>query len=201
MSYVIQWVTEIVIFLLLAMVIDFLLPSGQMQKYARLTISLILLLLFLNPVFELFNTDINQLISRQSEVFSQQQMTEEDMKKSIEMKKNEIEASQDAYILEQMVVQMKAQAADQLADEYQAALTDLELTFVKGEKDIDKLETVLVTLSEERTVDSIDRVEINLDAPVKKEDNQADEAIIEYLAKLWQVEKEQIQIQWEGEHG
>lgn len=198
MAFIIQWVTEIVIFLLLAMVIDFLLPSGKMQKYARLAISLILVLIFLNPLFRLFNTDINQLIQTQAQIFANQTMEEETLKKSVESKKNEIQASQDAYILEQMVVQMKSQAEETLAQDYQVEIQDINFLFTQEQKDIEHLESVVVTLAEEEVIDSIDQVEIDLEASEEKRDKQMDEAITSYLAQLWQLEQNQITIQWEG---
>ncbi|MFG6114379.1 stage III sporulation protein AF [Halobacillus sp. MO56] len=198
MSFIIQWVTEIVIFLLLAMVIDFLLPSGKMQKYARLAISLILVLIFLNPLFRLFNTDINQLIQTQAQTFANQTMEEETLKKSVESKKNEIQASQDAYILEQMVVQMKSQAEETLAQDYQVEIMDINFLFTQEQKDLEHLESVVVTLAEEEMIDAIDQVEIDLEASEEKRDKQMDEAITSYLAQLWQLEQNQITIQWEG---
>ncbi|WP_028783174.1 stage III sporulation protein AF [Thalassobacillus devorans] len=198
MTFIIQWVTEIVIFLLLAMVIDFLLPSGKMQKYARLAISLILVLIFLNPLFKLFNTDINQLIRTQAQTFTNQTLKEETLKKSVESKKNEIQASQDAYILEQMVVQMKSQAEETLAQDYQVEILDINFLFSQKQKDLEHLESVVITLAEAETIDSIDQVEIDLEASEESRDKQMDEAITSYLAQLWQLEKDQITIQWEG---
>ncbi|WP_085508833.1 stage III sporulation protein AF [Thalassobacillus devorans] len=198
MAFIIQWVTEIVIFLLLAMVIDFLLPSGQMQKYARLAISLILVLIFLNPLFRLFNTDVNQLIQTQAQTFSTEIMEEEALKKSVETKKSEIQATQDAYILEQMVVQMKSQAEEKLAQDFSAEIMDITFLFKDEVKDLEHLETVQVSLKEVETVESIENIDIDLDKPAQEKDEQTKEAIVSYLAELWQLDQDRITIQWEG---
>ncbi len=58
-----DWVTQIILFIILASVIDLLIPANHLQKYVRLAISLILILILLQPVFYLFNTDINAAIS------------------------------------------------------------------------------------------------------------------------------------------
>ncbi|MFG6121340.1 stage III sporulation protein AF [Thalassobacillus sp. B23F22_16] len=198
MAFIIQWVTEIVIFLLLAMVIDFLLPSGQMQKYARLAISLILVLIFLNPLFRLFNTDVNQLIQTQAQTFSTEIVKEEALKKSVETKKSEIQATQDAYILEQMVVQMKSQAEEKLAQDFSAEIMDITFLFKDEVKDLEHLETVQVSLKEVETVESIENIDIDLDKPAQEKDEQTKEAIVSYLAELWQLDQDRITIQWEG---
>ncbi|GGC91375.1 stage III sporulation protein AF [Thalassobacillus devorans] len=198
MAFIIQWVTEIVIFLLLAMVIDFLLPSGQMQKYARLAISLILVLIFLNPLFRLFNTDVNQLIQTQAQTFSTEIVKEEALKKSVETKKSEIQATQDAYILEQMVVQMKSHAEERLAQDFTAEIMDITFLFKDEVKDLEHLETVQVSLKEAETVESIEHIDIDLDKPAEEKDEQTNEAIVTYLAELWQLDQDRITIQWEG---
>ncbi|MFD1018707.1 stage III sporulation protein AF [Thalassobacillus hwangdonensis] len=202
MSYIVQWVTEIVIFLLLAMVIDFLLPSGSMQKYARLTVSLILVLIFLNPLFELFNTDVDQLIERQTAAFSQQTLASEEMEKSIELKKNEIQASQDAYILEQMVVQMKVQAETSLVETFQTTISDLKLSFGETPHTPENLNEVIVTLTPENQVESVNDVEIDITKEAEgDEDTPESSEIIQHLAEVWQVPEEMIKVEWEGEHG
>lgn len=46
-----DWVTQIILFIILASVIDLLVPANHLQKYVRLAISLILILILLQPVF------------------------------------------------------------------------------------------------------------------------------------------------------
>ncbi|MCY8129840.1 stage III sporulation protein AF, partial [Bacillus spizizenii] len=40
MSFLTEWLTTIVLFILFAIVIDMLLPSSSMQKYAKMVVSL-----------------------------------------------------------------------------------------------------------------------------------------------------------------
>lgn len=57
MSFLTEWLTTIVLFILFAIVIDMLLPSSSMQKYAKMVVSLLLIVVMLTPIFKLFNTD------------------------------------------------------------------------------------------------------------------------------------------------
>ncbi|MCY9430773.1 stage III sporulation protein AF, partial [Bacillus spizizenii] len=43
MSFLTEWLTTIVLFILFAIVIDMLLPSSSMQKYAKMVVSLLLI--------------------------------------------------------------------------------------------------------------------------------------------------------------
>ena len=57
MSFLTEWLTSIILFILFAIVIDMLLPSSSMQKYAKMVVSLLLIIVMLNPIFKLFKTD------------------------------------------------------------------------------------------------------------------------------------------------
>lgn len=57
MSFLTEWLTSIVLFILFAIVIDMLLPNSSMQKYAKMVVSLLLIVVMLNPIFKLFKTD------------------------------------------------------------------------------------------------------------------------------------------------
>ena len=49
------------------------------------------------------------------------------MKNLIELQKKEIQASQHAYILEQMAVQLKKEAEEELMEQYGLVITDMDL--------------------------------------------------------------------------
>ena len=49
------------------------------------------------------------------------------IKNLIDLQKNEIQASQDAYILKQMAVQLKEEAEEELMDRYGLVITDMDL--------------------------------------------------------------------------
>lgn len=57
MSFLTEWLTNIILFILLAIIIDMLLPNSSMQKYAKMVISLLLIVVILNPIFSLFRAD------------------------------------------------------------------------------------------------------------------------------------------------
>ncbi|MCY8267765.1 stage III sporulation protein AF, partial [Bacillus haynesii] len=44
MEFLTEWLTNIILFILMAIVIDMLLPNSSMQKYAKMVISLLLML-------------------------------------------------------------------------------------------------------------------------------------------------------------
>ncbi len=175
-----------------------------MKKYINMVVGLLLLLIFLQPLFQLFHIDSEDILSRALPALDTT-AEDENMKNSIEMKKTEIQASQDAYVLEEMAVQMKDQAKEELNNTYGVAITDILYGFEKeDELDIDKLNQVTVSIVEEEHVTTsdgeVDDVVIDLNKNEEKttDDSSKTDQVRTYLAELWQLEENIIQVQWEG---
>ncbi|MEK1828169.1 stage III sporulation protein AF [Priestia megaterium] len=56
------WITNIVLFILLATIINLLLPNSSFQKYTKLVVGLLLMLIIITPVFQIFKVDVNQML-------------------------------------------------------------------------------------------------------------------------------------------
>ncbi|AZB43535.1 stage III sporulation protein AF [Bacillus sp. FJAT-42376] len=206
MSFLTSWITNILLFILLAIVIDLLLPNSSMQKYAKMVIGLMLIVIILNPVFNLFSVDINKLISEfQINNLSQ----DEESKKLIESQKKEIQASQRAYILEQMAVQMKKDAGEDLEKSFHMNISSIDIHIQNGQeaiessKDVQSVDVFLSTASQKQqpSVEAITPVRIDTSkelAPKEEIDKNRLEEMTVLLAKIWQLDQSQIQIHAEG---
>ncbi|KYD25698.1 stage III sporulation protein AF [Parageobacillus toebii] len=199
MQIVIEWVTNILIFILFATMIDLLLPSSNMQKYVKMVVGLILLLLMLSPILKLLSIDPDRwFASIISEKGSQQEM----MKNEIEMKKKEIQASQRAYILEQMAVQMKNKVDEELMKEYGLSVEDVSLqTKEKENLQIPKdIETIEVVLTKQEKLGEIHPVIIDTSKPINEpnNDHQLEKEIRTFLATTWEVDENKIAVQVKG---
>src|SRR5699024_11711137 len=107
MDMLTQWVTQIIVFILLATIIDLIITATSMKKYIKLVVGLILILIFLKPVFYLFNINIHQSLETAYSQLYEEEMENQDIEKQIKIQKKEIQTTQDAYILEEMTVKMK----------------------------------------------------------------------------------------------
>nr|WGD85370.1 stage III sporulation protein AF [Bacillus subtilis] len=199
MSFLTEWLTTIVLFILFAIVIDMLLPSSSMQKYAKMVVSLLLIVVMLTPIFKLFKTDpeiIFEYLTKNG------QSESADIKNQINSKKIEIQASQRAYILEEMAVQLKKKAEERFShDEYK--VERIKLTAgekVDSEEDIKTISVYMVP-SSEKTVQTVAPVHIDTDhAYVTKEAAEQKEAkqIQTRLADIWEIGSEKITVHMEG---
>ncbi|MEW9677501.1 stage III sporulation protein AF [Lentibacillus sp. L22] len=205
MDLLINWVTQIVIFLIIALIIDLLIPATAMKKYIKLVVGLILILIFLKPVFYLFNMNIDQSLDTAFSKLSREEVKQDSMKNSIEKQKKEIQAGQRAYILEEMAVQLKDLAKDRLKDEYQAEIVNIDFQFKPDEEPAyENLEEVIVYLGqmedeEEGAVQTVDNIDINTDAPVE-DDEQDVQEIKHLLHDVWEINDEKLTIIWKEGH-
>ncbi len=208
MSFLTEWITNIIVFILLAVVIDLLLPNSSMQKYAKMVISLLLIIVIINPIFKIFSKDMNEILSD----FQLQAASEDGNGKNlIEFQKKEIQASQRAYILKQMAVQMKTMAEEELVQKYDVKIENIllskteQIEDITSQKDLQHIQVVLTQndakeVAANATVEVVDPVTIDTttDLTIDEQiDDLVSEQIVASLAEIWEVEEEKITLELE----
>lgn len=63
MVYLSEWVFNIIIFLILAMIVDMLLPESSMKKYTKLATGLLLIAIIITPVLKFISTDFEKVLA------------------------------------------------------------------------------------------------------------------------------------------
>lgn len=194
-----EWVTNIILFILLATIIDLLLPSSSMQKYAKMIIGLLLMLIILTPVFSIFKVNVDKLFTA---INSSSISQENSSKNLLDLKKKEIQASQDAYILEQMAVQLEEGVKEELVKEYGVEVSGVEVHMKdeKGEKSFENISSISLSVQPKEnkhtaSVSEVEVVSINTSEPIKKEKTENDEKLKKvqsFLSKKWDMNKKQI---------
>lgn len=200
MSFIYEWVTNIILIILLATILELLLPSSAFQKYVKVVIGLLLIIAILNPLIKLFSVDLNHQLA--SFGLDGAEFEQSEMKNLIENKKSEIQASQDAYILEQMAVQLRQKVEGKLEDQFEKRLKDV---VVQDQSQIGSKEDqwiVNVTVESYEGDESIEVVkEISIDTSkneqVEVESSDLDE-IERFLSKEWEIPIDQIVLVEEG---
>lgn len=202
MSFIIQWVTNIILFILLATVIDMMLPNSSMQKYVKMVMGLLLIAIILTPIYKLVSTDFETMVYS---LPSYRTQDEKNMKNAIEMKKKEIQAKEHAYILERMAVQLKQDAAEELMKQYGLEIANIKFSTDENSQQTfpENLQKVSVLLkqqnSKQETVEAIAPVIINTKKPLSTKDTAADsKKIAAFLSDKWNVKKSTIEVLIEG---
>jgi stage III sporulation protein AF len=198
-----EWVTNIIIFVLLATVIDMLLPNTNLQKYTKIVTGLLLIAIILTPVLKLISKDFETAL-QSIPIF--QETEEKNMENLIELKKKEIQASQRAYILETMAVQLKEGTEEELMNQYGLEVANIDITLDETTKLSfpDNLQKVIVQLKqseeEAQVVEVVKPVEINTNQPSQpKRLTAQSEGITSLLAEKWNVSEGTIEVLIEGE--
>ena len=204
MSFLTDWITNIIIFVLLATVIDMLLPSSNMQKYAKIVTGLLLITIILTPLFKLMSTDFDEVMNSIDFNGTSQNNSVENV---IEMKKKEIQASQHAYILEQMAVQMKQQAEKELMDEHGKVIEKITVQADDLDNVPDSISEVSVLMKDKEsetdsTIETVQNVEIDTGSEARKNTSEEDTSrLASLLAEKWNLTPDKIIIIVEGGTG
>lgn len=198
MAFFTEWITRIVLFLLLAMVTESLLPSGMMRKYARLVMSILLLFIFLGPLLDILNIDPEEMMNT-AQYRMDQQVNEIALQESIEQKKKEILEGQDAYKLEQVTEGLKTELAAPLKEQHDVQIAALHLNFLEGSMKVEALDKLILTLSPTSAEGSIKEVDISLSEQGEPQETGDGEIIQGWVAKFLDMDKEKIEIRWEEE--
>lgn len=199
MELFIEWITRIVLFLLLAMVTDALLPSGVMKNYARLVMSILLLLVFLGPLLQLLQIDPERLLKSADQKMEEQWDTGS-LDDTIESKKNEILQGQDAYKLEQVTEALSAELAPSLKEEKDVTLQDTAMTFTGQPYSMETLEKVTLTISRSQEMGEVENVDISfMDEPSPAVSQEEDTELVKWVGTKLDLKPEQIEIHWEDQ--
>ncbi|KOR79633.1 hypothetical protein AM232_15130 [Bacillus sp. FJAT-21352] len=197
MSFLAGWVSNIIIFVLLATVIDMLLPNSALQKYAKMVIGLLLIAIIITPILGLFNKDFDDILTAATSEFEDQK--KKDLGNLTEMKKKEIQATQGAYILKQMAVDLQAEVEEELMADYNMRISSIDVG-VKNEEEpgVDDLQNITISLEkaegkENSEIEAVAKVDINTDNPSTSNDANLD-AVKRFLATSWSVDEEIIEI-------
>lgn len=203
MEYLTDWVTTLIVFILVAVLIEMLMPSSKFQRYIRLCLSLTLMVIILQPLFYLFQRDIHSFLP---EYYEGEIVSAEWMEEKMIQKKTEIQAGQDAYISEQMAEQMELQVAEEVEKKWNMELSRVEVEFLEdvNADTIDPSQAffVHVTLNEKKQEGAVEAIApVHIQTESENEQSSPPSSLREierFLASNWEVEEQNLSIELEG---
>ncbi|WLD91998.1 stage III sporulation protein AF [Alkalihalobacillus sp. AL-G] len=201
MSFIYEWITNIILIILLATILELLLPSSSFQKYIKVVIGLLLIIAILNPLIQFFSIDFDdELASFQIDGYT---LENEKVKNLIEKNKSEIQAKQGAYKLKQMAVQFEQMVEGKLEDTFKKSLKEVEVREPSQSESGTNQWIIHVTLEDatDRTneIDPIEDVTINTQSSTEVMNSTPDfKEIKQFLSEQWEVPVDQIVVKEEG---
>jgi stage III sporulation protein AF len=201
-NYFSAWITNIILFLFLAIIVDMLLPNSNMKKYAKFVVGLLLIIIIIHPLMKLFSEDFN-VESILREINWEYMTSEKEMEKLIELKKKEIDATQRAYILEQMAVQLQKSVEKELMERFEVTISSIEVIPKSDDPtQLNQWEMISIQLqkaNESQAASTIEIVEINTERPLENEVAKTEAMEIQsFLSDYLDVPKDIIHVVVKG---
>jgi stage III sporulation protein AF len=217
-AYLSEWLKKLILLVLIASFVDLILPNSAIQRYARMTIGLLIILTMLSPLLALFNLDhIKENISLQSMGFINSPPTERSYE-SIEVEAKRLQAEQFKAIMHQFSTSLSQEIAANLERKYETE-SEVEVLVSLNDKNEPKIDKILVYLlgrvhmkdnrenlaDHSETIKTIPTVEIQIGREngqqVSEPNNGQMSAIVnsvrDYLLDAYQLSPQQIEIRSE----
>lgn len=197
MSFLTGWLTNIIVLILLATILEMLIPESGMKRYVKLAVSILLLLLILQPVLSIFSVDIERMIAN---IETETAVSDQATMNLINLQKTEIENGQRAYISEQIAVRLREDANEAL-DRYDLIVTDVQVEW--ADQSELAIESVDVYVKERKDTSDpspriiVEEIDIRTSQPLSIA-HREEEAIRKLLSERWQMPEETILLTWEG---
>ena len=201
MEFLTNWISNIIIFILLATIMDMLLPNSEMRKYAKIVVGLLLITVLIAPVFKLLSTDFEALLTGSTPA---EYVEKNKMETLVDRKKSEIQAAQNAYILEEMAVQLKKDGEEELINRFNYAIShiDISVNNPTNPEIPEDLSLISVILSDKDTQQGDGEIAVVKPVEINTKDRisvgtREEEDITSLLASIWEVEEEKIEVVFE----
>ncbi len=208
MQFLTEWIANIILLILLASVLELLLPNSSLQRYVKMVVGLLLLVMILSPLFSIFSQDVTSIIAS---IKLPNQIEEADLNFSVENKKKEIQQAQLAYISEQVAVQLKRQVEEEMINRFNKEVVTVTVAledFSQNEDYLNSIANVSIHLRSNNhketvikdTIPAITLVSIDTTKEVEATNDQAldKEEILQYLATTWAIPIEKVEVFMEG---
>lgn len=212
-GFLTEWLTNIILLILLATILELMLPNSTMQRYVKMVVGLLLLVVMLQPLLSIFTEDVDAWLFSLS---NQTGKTEQSVANTINLQKREIELGQRAYISEQVAVQLESQVKEalreehalmivrvnvELEDETTTSVTDQQIKTVHVHVQPSETEAEVEENNKPDRIQPIEVVQIDTthSSPAEALETSKDlEPVQQFLSQHWHIPKETILLAWEG---
>jgi stage III sporulation protein AF len=192
MTWLSDWLRDIIAVILLAVLVELLLPNKAMQRYARLVVGLFILLTILSPLLRLFQEDIGSKLDASIRIWDERTM-ERNVKmptlQEIERKAAELSEQrgrETAKLVERtlesgMLAELRKNAGSSIES------VDVELVWgeKRGENDVPDIGRITITL---RAMQSSEKEE---EVPVAEEVEEVQQVSVQVSVEASPEQKEQ----------
>lgn len=198
MDALINWIMQIIVFILLAIIVELFVPTSKMAKYVRLIVGLIFLLILLKPVLHLFQIDMEKIVNEQL-LDSISPGEQQRLKDQMTIQEERLQSISDTHILTEVTEHLKTQAEDVLHKQ-SVEISKIDFQFIDQSTDFNALKQMVVYIvpKDEGTDELIviDEVIINVDEHTEQEDEEELLNVKNDLQEVWQLDDDELIVKW-----
>lgn len=211
MSFLTSWIQQLILVVIMATFLDLLLPNNTMQRYVRLVMGLVILMLILSPLLTLLKSDwdVNNALQEEQETFG----GELESMPRIQEKVNHMQHQQQQWIGENVQKKIETDIEAAVERQFDVLIEDVAVTLTDEGNQVAINEMVLIVENEKSTRDemtSVTPIRIDVsdeqDAKEVSSNLQTDASrqfteMRKWLARQWLLEENNIHVVRAGEEG
>lgn len=167
-----NWTTNLVIFIIVISFLEMILPNGNMRKFVKMTVGLIVILVIINPFIKLIQSDIDI----EKEVFNNINNQYENREESY----REFEDYKNSQIKDLYINKIKDEIDNEIISKTEYKLVDIYIEIdenkdINSYGDIQRLDIILILKEDNSTVsikkdNDIKKIEVDINLKDVKED-------------------------------
>ncbi|MBS7530896.1 stage III sporulation protein AF [Hazenella sp. IB182353] len=212
-SWLSDWVQQIVLIVLIAGFVDLILPNTAMERYVKLVMGLLIILAILSPLLGLLGKeyDLSELALQQEKESGALGM---DSLRFIQSKSEELKKTQMEQIDERTIETMKSMIQQQLKQHFSIQTSEVVIALHQNEQQTKEIKSIYVMITELKDdetqvnhIEPVKPIQIGKDTSQKVEDEPSDEVkkqldeIQHYLMRYWGLNPEQVVVKQDGSEG
>ncbi|MFV9510797.1 stage III sporulation protein AF [Tepidibacillus sp. LV47] len=221
MEWISHWLQNIILVVLLATFVDLLLPTANMQKYAKMVLGLIVILSMITPILSLISKEFS--LQTMIQKINEKALSDANINIPVmeEMAKNENKLNQQfkQSLIQQVEKSMKQHLTSLLENRFNVTVRNVALKAKVNENLSWQIENVQIDLlkgkrdemnqqkKEIKEIENVEIVSVNTDKPLNqiysndnkeikntKDDSHLREQIVQVIKEQWGLKEEQIML-------
>ncbi|TCP52841.1 stage III sporulation protein AF [Tumebacillus sp. BK434] len=216
MEFLSEWMRGLILVIFLAVVLDMILPNNAMQRYVKLVMGLLIILLMLSPVLKLYGTSVYELDFALDKFLSKAGVGSMKSIDEITAQGQRLQEQQAGTTVEQWKAMVSDNVKQTVEHAYGVTVDSVELRVAQDAEGrptaIEYLAVIVMPKREQGTgeakpVEEVEPVIIGggnsteWQKPPPKVDNETTSAILQQLATEFQLPKSNVSVIWQEAQG
>lgn len=193
------WITQILIFIIVATIVDLMMPTNNMRKYVTFVLRLFLLYIFLQPMMLLFSINMQDISYYVDDMFTIEAKQYDAMYERLDKEANAMQIKQMENVVSDIENQWKRVANEHLTQQNLGEIERIQIILSENTLQEKDVKQVMVFMKENVHVSPVKQ--INMQDTYEQNDEQTISIIHttlqNQLSEMWSIDGKLIEFIWE----